>query len=200
MLLSILEQSKYLLKEWLQVYSLKCTVLHLCTISTLEKWSVLFHIQAKVRVPQLFCEEKVLPQNVTKKKTTFVVSTVGNNWKIKRTKLSFALKSWILSCWCCYLGFGCMFCIVNSTCSPYAEIINIFKVGPFPSPSLQIHTHDASRESSCVFNYSKTACIFLSINYSTLEFINYFLLHPICHILTILLTRSWFSITRARKH
>lgn len=68
-----------------------------------------------------------------KKKKTFVVKTVGNNWKLKRKRLSFALKNWILTCWCSYLGFGYMFCIVNSTCSPYAEIINIFKVGSFPS-------------------------------------------------------------------
>lgn len=132
---------------------------------------------------------------------TFVVSTIGNNWKMKRIKFSFAVKNWIWTCWCSYLGFGYMFCIVNSTCSPYAEIINIFKVGSFPSPSfLQIHAYDASRDSSCAFNYTKIACVFLSINYSALKFMNYFLLHPICHILTILLTQSWFSITRARKH
>lgn len=117
------------------MHSRKCAAFHLSPVSTLEKWLVLSHRQAKVRLPQLFCEKEILPQNIAKKKKkkTFVVSTVGNNWKLKRTKLSFALKNWILTCWCSYFGFGYMFCVVNSTCPPYAEIINIFKVGSFPS-------------------------------------------------------------------
>lgn len=138
-------------------------------------------------------KDKLFSQLLYEEKLSFLFKNVPNTTVeiTNRTEKWIKLfsQSWILTYWCSYFILDVCFYIVISTCAPYAKIINIFKIGSFPSPCFfWIHPHDASGNCSCVFDYMKQLVYFLLLITVTLKFINCFRLHSICHVLTICYT------------